>query len=61
VLNARKRATKTGYLLYKAYPDSPNKIDGAYAMTIAFKARVDALAKGIGRRRSTRGRVTVLK
>jgi phage terminase large subunit-like protein len=60
VLNARKRATKTGYLLYKAYPDSPNKIDGAYAMTIAFKARVDALAKGIGRKRSTRGRVTVL-
>jgi hypothetical protein len=61
VLNARKRATKTGYLLYKAYPDSPNKIDGAYAMTIAFKARVDALAKGIGRKRSTRGRVTVLQ
>jgi len=60
VLNARKRATKTGYLLYKAYPDSPNKIDGAYAMTIAFKARVDALAKGIGRKRTSRGKVTVL-
>lgn len=29
VLNARRRATRTGYLLYKAYPDSPDKIVAA--------------------------------
>jgi hypothetical protein len=60
VLNARKRPTKVGEQLYKAYPASPNKIDGAYAMIIAYKARIDALAKGIGKRRTSRGRVKVL-
>lgn len=61
LLNARKRSTRTGYLLYKAYPDSPYKIDGAYAATIAFKARTDALAKGIGKKKTMRGKVTVLR
>jgi hypothetical protein len=60
-LNARKRSTRSGYLLYKAYPDSPLKIDGAYAATIAFKARTDALAKGIGKKKTMRGKVTVLR
>ena len=46
LLNARRRSTKTGYLLYKQYPDSPAKIDGVYAMTLAYKARNDALSKG---------------
>lgn len=48
VLNARRRSTRTGYLLYKAYPDSPDKIDAAYAAVMAWKARLDAVAAGIG-------------
>ncbi|MFD7045344.1 terminase, partial [Rhodococcus jostii] len=51
VLNARKRHTRTGYLLYKAYPDSPEKIDAAYAAVMAWKARTDALAAGLGKTR----------
>ena len=47
--NARRRATRTGYLIYKAYPDSPDKIDAAYAAVMAWKARTDALALGIGK------------
>lgn len=58
VLNARRRTTATGYRLYKAYPDSPDKIDAAYAAVMAWKARTDALAKGLGRTR--RGRAIVL-
>lgn len=45
--NARMRKTNLGYLLYKAYPDSPDKIDAAYAAVMAYKARTDALSKGI--------------
>lgn len=44
VLNARRRATRTGYLLYKEHPDSVRKIDAAYAALMAWKARTDALA-----------------
>lgn len=51
VLNARRRATRTGYLLYKAYPDSPDKIDAAYAAVMAWKARLDAIAAGLGKRK----------
>lgn len=46
VLNARRRQTRTGYLLYKSYPESPHKIDAAYAAVMAWKARLDAIAKG---------------
>jgi len=46
LLNARVRKTKVGYLIYKAYPDSPDKIDAAYAAVIAYKARTDALSAG---------------
>src|SRR5690606_4018210 len=49
VLNARRRSRPSGYLLFKAYPDSPDKIDAAYAAVMAWKARVDALARGIGK------------
>lgn len=51
ILNARKRTKPGGYLLYKAYPDSPNKIDAAYAGVLAWKARLDAIAFGLGRKR----------
>ena len=64
VLNARRRSTKSGYLLYKAYPDSPDKIDAAYAAVMAWKARTDALSSGMGSgsrgRRSSRGREAVV-
>lgn len=61
IINARKRNTRSGVLLYKSYPDSPYKIDAAYAATMAWKARTDAIAKGIGRGRTARGKVTVLR
>jgi hypothetical protein len=47
VLNARRRAKPNGYLLYKAFPDSVDKIDAAYAAVMAWKARLDALASGL--------------
>lgn len=51
VLNARRRQVRAGYLLYKSYPDSPDKIDAAYAAVMAWKARLDAVAAGVGRRK----------
>lgn len=59
VLNARRRATRSGYLLYKAYPESPDKIDAAYAATMAWKARLDAVANRVGMVKTKR-RVVVL-
>ncbi len=51
MLNARRRTTRTGYLIFKAYPDSPDKIDAAYAAVMAWKARLDAVSQGIGVKR----------
>lgn len=48
MLHARRRDKRTGYLLYKAYPDSPDKIDAAYAACMAFSACIDAVAGGLG-------------
>lgn len=45
--NARRRNKKTGYLLYKESPQSLNKIDMAYAMVMAWMARVVAIRQGI--------------
>lgn len=61
LIHARKRETPRGYLLYKAYPMSPDKIDAAYAFVMAWKARTDALSKGYGRegRRASAGKVIV--
>lgn len=63
VLNARKRATRSGYLLYKKYPQSSDKIDGAYALVLAWRARNLALGKGTPTRnregRKRRGRVMI--
>lgn len=49
LLHARTRETPRGDLLYKSYPMSPDKIDAAYAFVMAWKARTDALSKGLGR------------
>lgn len=59
VLNARRRATRTGYLIFKAYPDSPDKIDAAYAAVMAWKARLDAVAQGVGKQTERRVRKAV--
>ncbi|MBM4498245.1 hypothetical protein GS982_02240 [Rhodococcus hoagii] len=58
VLNARRRSVRSGYLIYKAYPDSPDKIDAAYAAVMAWKARLDAVSRRVGER-SNRMRAVV--
>ena len=63
MLNARMRPLPTrGYLIHKAYPESPNKIDAAYASIMAYKARLDCLARGFGVRvnSNSKGRMLVL-
>ena len=63
VLNARMRPATRGYLIYKAYPESPQKIDAAYASIMAYKARLDCVARGFGVRVNTKsqGRMMVLQ
>ena len=52
VMNARRRKSRSGgYLLYKEFPDSPNKIDAAYAAIMAYRACIDAQAQGVGNTR----------
>lgn len=47
MLNARRRALRRGgYLLYKQFPDSPDKIDAAYAGIMAYKACLDFISSG---------------
>ena len=53
ILNARRRATRTGYLIYKQFPDSKDKIDAAYAAVMAYKACLDATSAGLARRKKT--------
>lgn len=53
VLNARRRQNRSGYLLYKAFPESPDKIDAAYAAVMAWKARLDAVSQGVVEKRRT--------
>ena len=60
VLNARRRATRTGYLIFKAYPDSPDKIDAAYAAVMAWKARLDAVADGVTEKKQRTVRKAVI-
>jgi phage terminase large subunit-like protein len=46
VLNARRNPSpRAGLLISKEYPDSPRKIDAAVAATLAWAARLDAVAK----------------
>lgn len=47
VLNARRRASRSGYGIHKEHPNSANKIDVAVAAVLAYQARLDALAKGV--------------
>jgi phage terminase large subunit-like protein len=46
VLNARKRAVRSGFVITKERDGSPRKIDAAVAATLAYEARADAIAAG---------------
>lgn len=46
ILNARRRTNPSGYGIYKAHPDSADKIDAAVAAVLAWTARLDAIAAG---------------
>lgn len=58
-LNARRRKVASGYLIFKAYPESWDKIDAAYAGVMAWTARLDAIAKGYAQKRSVAKAVIV--
>jgi hypothetical protein len=49
VLNARRRKGPSGIWIDKEHPDSARKIDAAWALIAAHAARIDALAKGLGK------------
>jgi hypothetical protein len=53
VMNSRIRHNRTGYSIHKAFPDSWDKIDGAWAAVLAWTARLKAVAKGLGRQQSS--------
>jgi hypothetical protein len=50
VLNARRRLSRSGVQIGKENPDSPKKIDAAVAAVLAWQARLDAVAAGLGRK-----------
>jgi phage terminase large subunit-like protein len=52
VLSAHMRKVRTGFWIEKASSNSPDKIDAAVASVLAYEARNDVIAAGIGRRRS---------
>jgi hypothetical protein len=47
ILNARRRVARTGTTIAKEHPDSSRKIDAAVAATLAWQARLDAVAAGV--------------
>ncbi len=53
LLNARRRPGPSGLWIAKENPDSPRKIDGAWALILAQTARLDAIAKGIGAKKTS--------
>lgn len=46
-LNARRMPTRSGLLIRKAYPASPDKIDAIMAAVLAYEARADAVATDV--------------
>jgi phage terminase large subunit-like protein len=62
ILNARRRDSRSGVQIMKEHPDSPKKIDVAVAAVLAWQCRVDAMAKGLGKKKAGKsGRVVVLR
>ena len=57
VLNARRRTTRSGTTIAKESPDAVRKIDAAVAATLAWQARLDAVASGAKPRKARTGRV----
>jgi hypothetical protein len=51
VLNARRRVSRTGVQIAKEHPESSKKIDAAVAAVLAWQARLDAVAAGLGKAR----------
>jgi hypothetical protein len=51
-LNARRRPSRSGLQIAKEHPDSSRKIDAVVAAVLAYKARLDAVAAGVGRKTS---------
>lgn len=49
LLNARRRVDRIGVQIAKETPDSPRKIDAAFAAILAWQARLDAVAAGAGK------------
>jgi hypothetical protein len=49
VLNARRRSSRSGLQIAKEHPESPRKIDAAVAAVLAWQARLDAVAAGLGK------------
>jgi hypothetical protein len=49
ILNARRKVRNGTLQIGKKHPDSEDKIDAAVAAVLAWQARIDALAKGIGK------------
>lgn len=47
VLHTKRRPTRAGMQVAKAYPSSPDKIDACVAAVIAWTCRQDAIAKGV--------------
>lgn len=60
LLNARMRKHQSGFLLAKDFPESPRKIDGAYALVLAWKARLDAVARGLDKQAQSSRQVITL-
>ena len=52
ILNARRKVRHGTLQIGKEHPDSPNKIDAAVAYVLAWQARLDAIAKGLGVQKS---------
>lgn len=62
ILNARRRESRSGIQIMKEHPESARKIDAAVAAVLAWQCRVDAMAKGLGKKSKARqGRVVVLR
>ena len=59
VLNARLKESNVGYQIGKETPYSPHKIDAAVAAVLAWRARLDAVAKGVGLKRGSRKAVRI--
>lgn len=61
VLNSRRRESRSGIQIAKEHPESPRKIDAAVAAVLAWQCRVDAVSKGLGKKKQRSGRVVVLR